>query len=295
MMMRRNVLSGMSMAGMAIVALGATMAMTSRVSAQQEVLEFDLATIGIETGTISPTGEKNDSTDFEIQWFADHTGATSWEIHGPNGDRLFTSELAAGAREQGGSELAFASQPNHPYDPENFPGETLESFLGRYPAGEYVFSGVTRDGAHVRSTAHLTHDIPAHPKVRVDVDDDEVTFSWRPVVDCFDDVACDEVEVVEYSVKIEEEDVERDGFIDGGFTNGTSRYQEAHYLPEIVCNHRRCKVELGAEFFVPGNTYGWQVFAIEESGNSTYRADTFTFPEEDDRDDGDDRRRRGRR
>ncbi|MDH3683913.1 MAG: hypothetical protein OEV40_28655 [Acidimicrobiia bacterium] len=294
-MTRLNLLKGTFVAAVAIVPLTATIGATSTASAQGEVLEFDLATIGIETGTISPEGEKTDSTDFEIQWFVDYTGAVTWEIQGPNGDQQFTSELAGSAQEQGGSEVTFASQPNHPYDPETYPGETLESFLGRFPEGEYVFTGVTSDGSRVRSTAHLTHDIPAHPEVAVEVDDDEVSFSWRPVTDCFDDVSCDGVEVVEYSVKIEEDDVERDNFVDGGFTNGASRYQEGHYLPEIICDDRRCEVELGTDFFVPGNSYGWQVFAIEESGNSTYRADTFVFPE-DERDRGDrDDRRRGRR
>lgn len=124
----------------------------------------------------------------------------------------------------------------------------MESFLERFPEGDYVFAGTTLDGRRLRSTAQLTHDLPAHPKVRVKFDDDEVNLTWRPVTDCFDAVPCDSVDVVEYSVKIEEEDVEREDFVDGGFTNGTARYQEAHYLPDAVCNRRRCKVTMTTDF-----------------------------------------------
>lgn len=271
-----------TLVGLAVVAtLVAMVGAPSQVEAQQEMVEFEVVTFGIETGTISPTGEKDGSTDFEVQWFADFTGVASWALRGPHGELAFSSELAGSNREQGGSELTFASQPNHPYDPDTYPGETLDSFLERFPEGEYVFTGLTKDGAALESIAHLTHHLPAHPEVRVHVSENGVRFSWKPVTGCFDETPCDAVNIVEYSVKVEEDDIEREDFVDGGFTNGASRYQEIHYLPDIVCGERRCKVDIGGDFFVPGNTYGWQVFAIEQSGNSTYRADTFVFPDDE--------------
>ena len=294
---RRGVIATVAAAGLVgLSALGAA----PQASGQQEIEEFEVATIGIETGSLSPRGEKTGGTDFEVQWFADYTGVVSWEIQGPTGEPVFSSALSASLQEQAASELTFASRPNHPYDPVTYPGETLESFFERFPEGDYTFTGTTFDGVDLRSTATLTHDLPAHPRVRVRLDDDDVTLRWRRVDDCFDEVSCDSVDVVEYSVKVEEEEVERDDFIDGGFTNGTARYQEAHYLPDSVCNRRRCEITMGTEFFVPGNTYTWQVFAIEASGNSTYQDGTFVFDghetddedQEPDDDRRDDRRRR---
>ena len=271
-----------TLTGGAVAALLVTSAVVagsgSNAAAQAEIEAFDVATIGIETGSLAPDGSRSASTDFEIQWFADYTGVVSWKVEDPAGNTVFDGALAGNAAEQAASELTFASRPNHPYAPDEYPGETLESFLDRYPAGEYTFTGTTGDGTIVRSTAHLTHDIPAHPDVEVRVKRDDVRLVWRPIHDCFGDAACEEVEVVEYSVKISEADETREYFTDGAFTNGDARYTETHYLPDQICGKRTCRVEVDDEFFVPGNAYEVQVFALEASGNSTYRELELTSP-----------------
>lgn len=265
-------------AAIATLVLVAATGLATSTSAQAEVVAFDVATIGIETGSLDPDGSRSDSTDVEIQWFADYTDVVSWDIADSDGQPVFGGALSGAAADQTASELTFASRPSHPYAPEEYPGETLDSFLARYPAGEYTFTGTTDDGTIVTSTATLTHDIPAHPDVRVRVDHDDVKVAWRPVNDCFDDVDCDEVEIVEYAVKFSEEDVTREYFADGAFTNGDSRYTEMHVLPDQICRRRMCRIEMDGEFFVPGNTYEVQVFALEASGNSTYRSVALDVP-----------------
>ena len=242
--------------------------------------EFELSVIGFEVGTLSEEGEKNGSTDFELQTFIDYTGAVSWQIQNPAGEQIFSSSLDNKARQQGGSELYFASQPNHPYDPIEYPGETLDSFLARFPSGAYTFSGVTKDGESLRSTGNLTHRIPAHPDVDINRVGDRVRLSWPAVTDCFEDVPCTGLEITEYSVKLSEAEVTRNAvFDDGGFTNGDARYLESQYVPEAICTDGMCEVTLNSDFFLEGNTYEWQVFAIESSGNSTYRESDFAYGE----------------
>ena len=161
-----------------------------------------------------------------------------------------------------------------------YPGETLESFLERFPAGTYSFTGDTKDGNRLESSAHLTHVIPAHPEVEVEIKEGNVSFSWQAVTDCFEDVPCQGVEIAEYSVKVELEEggiFREDTFDDGGFTNGASRYLEGHYVPAAICHDGFCEVDLSSDFFIEGDVYGWQVFAIEKSGNSTYRESELTF------------------
>lgn len=101
---------------------------------------------------------------------------------------------------------------------------------------------------------------------------------WRPISDCFGDAPCEHVEIVEYSVKISEADETRGYFTDGAFANGDARYTETHYLPDQICGKRTCRAEVDGDFFVPGNTYEVQVFALEASGNSTYRELELTYP-----------------
>ena len=247
-------------------------------SGSSDPLSFDLATIGLEVGSLSEEGQKNGSTDFELQAFADYTGAVSWQIHNPSGEQMFSTELTSQAREQGGSEVFFASQPNHPYDPVEYPGETLDSFLKRFPAGAYKFTGVTKDGDTIESIANLSHQIPAHPDVEVRQVGDRVTLSWQHIANCFDDIPCTDPEIAEYSVKLSETEDTREGvFIGDGFTNGDVRFSESHYLPEAICDDGLCEVNLSSDFFLGGNTYEWEVFAIERTGNSTYRSSEFIY------------------
>ncbi len=276
-MSRSTTLTGAAVAAI-LLATAAIAGPGSNAAADVEIEAFDVATIGIETGSLAPDGSRSDSTDFEIQWFADYTGVVSWNIEDPAGNAVFTGALAGSAAQQAASELTFASRPNHPYAPDEYPGETLESFFERYPEGDYTFTGTTDDGTIVRSTAHLTHDIPAHPDVKVRVKRDDVRLVWRRISDCFGDAACEHADIVEYSIKISEAAETRDDFTDGAFTNGDARFTETHYVPEQICGKRACRVEVDDEFFVPGNTYEVQVFAIEASGNSTYRELELTYP-----------------
>ena len=237
---------------------------------------FDLATIGFEVGSISEEGDNSGSTDFELQTFADYTGVVSWQIRNPSGEEIFSTELTGSAQQQGGSEVFLSSQPNHPYDSENYPGETLESFLERFPSGAYTVTGVTKDGETIQSVANLSHRVPAHPEVDVLQVGDSVKLSWPEVTECFEDLPCTDLEIAEYSVKLSEVDAPR-GFDDGGFTNGDSRFFESHFLPEAICSEGLCEVTVSSDFFLDGDLYEWEVFAIEKSGNSTYRSSEFTY------------------
>lgn len=254
---------------------GESVAPTANSGGSSDPTGFDLAVIGFEVGSVSEEGDKSGSTDFELQTFADYTGVVSWQIQNPSGERILSTELTGSAQQQGGSEVFLSSQPNHPYDPINYPGESLKSFLERFPAGAYTVTGVTKDGETLKSLANLTHRIPAHPEVVLHVGD-AVKLSWPDVKECFEDLPCTDLEIAEYSVKLSEVDAPR-GFDDGGFTNGDSRFFESHFLPEAICNKGLCEVTVNSDFLLDGDLYEWEVFAIEKSGNSTYRSSEFTY------------------
>ena len=129
---------------------------------------------------------------------------------------------------------------------------------------------------NIQSVANLSDRVPAHPEVDVLQVGDSVELSWPAVAECFEDLPCTDLEIAEYSVKLSEVDAPR-GFDDDGFTNGDSRFFESHFLAEAICKEGLCAVTVSSDFFLDGDLYEWEVFAIEKSGNSTYRSSEFTY------------------
>ncbi len=125
----------------------------------EETLPFGAAVVIIELT----------DNDIELQVFVD--GGGGWktlEIYDPKGKRIYELETRRRLGRQGMSELFFASNPT-PF-PEDENGEidpmgaleAIESFLRRFPAGEYEFSAELPDG-ELEGEGVLTHVLPALP------------------------------------------------------------------------------------------------------------------------------------
>lgn len=75
-------------------------------------------------------------------------------IRDPDGRQVYNVQGYASVRDQGLTENFFESaEPSCDEDP-------LTDFLERFPAGEYVVTGKTVDGAKIEGSAELTHDLP---------------------------------------------------------------------------------------------------------------------------------------
>ena len=68
--------------------------------------------------------------------------------------------------------------------------QPLAAFLLRFPAGEYLFEGVTNDGVdRLEGVATLSHALPAAPDISgfdgstVELDDDPIVIHWAPGAD----------------------------------------------------------------------------------------------------------------
>ena len=94
------------------------------------------------------------------------------KIVNPNARTIFDVVGKAAYRDLGMTELFFeGAEPNL----DDFP---LEDLLALFPEGTYEFSGVTVDGIQLKSTAALTHAVPAPPTVAAAVNGDSVVISW---------------------------------------------------------------------------------------------------------------------
>jgi len=105
--------------------------------------------------------------------------------------------------------------------------QSLAEFLLRFPAGDYLFEGVTNDGVDtLQGVATLSYDLPAAPDISgfdgsiVELDDDPVVIHWGPGIDlgeCHDQDLVDngiipdpaDVEVERWEVVVEPNDDEQ--------------------------------------------------------------------------------------
>jgi len=217
-------------------------------SGPREVIEFKESRLFIEVNATDG--------DAGIQTFIDVDEWNRVAVYDPNGRLMLRSVMRGAFAQQGGTELFFESA-----EPD-FGDLPLSEFLKRFPEGEYQFRGRRQDGARIRSSATLTHNIPDGPELVYPLEGDaavapsNLTLLWNTVG------PANGSPIIGYRVIVAEEDPEFDA------------------LPSVAL-----QVELPAtatSLLVPPGylkadaEYEWEVLAIEEGGNQTLSGSFFT-------------------
>ncbi len=220
--------------------------------------------------------------DIELQVFVD--GSPTWkhlQIEDPNERRIFNLKTQRRLRQQGMSELFFASSPdafpadeNGEIDPDGIPA-VVEEFLDRFPAGPYEMEATSANG-ELEGEGILTHVIPALPVIVAPVSDTDeplivdpkdLVIDWEPVTTRF--IGEGTVEIIEYQVILDQVDPLRAApWVDGGTRRA---------LINLTGNITQLTVP--PEFLTSNSAYEFEVLAIEKSGNSTIAVGEFVTPE----------------
>lgn len=190
--------------------------------------------------------------DLGFHVFLDGEDWKSMKIFNPEDELVFEVEGKEGYAELGLTELFFeGAEPTL----SEFP---IEDLLELFPEGEYRFEGVTVDGEPIAGTADLTHDVPDAPIVSARVRDDSVVIRWRRVDGPAAILPDGEIEIEGYQVLVESLDVT---------------------LPASARSLTLPRELL--EALEPG-VIGFEVLAIDESGNQTITEGSFVWTGADD-------------
>jgi hypothetical protein len=210
-----------------------------------------------------------------------------WEIakiYGPDNKQLMRARAKSALKDQGATEFFMESaEPPCWFDEEDEEADeddvvTVEDFLERFPSGTYRAAGKTIEGDKLRSTAELTHDLPAAPMTDVEVLGSSVTISWSTGTDLgeceYPETIADpaEVEVVRWEIVLEPNEDELPG---GELPEGVEKSVFMVQLPATASS-----VVVPAEFVdhylaVGVNQFKYEVGAREESGNQTFTEEEF--------------------
>jgi len=198
--------------------------------------------------------------DTGFQLFVDGEPWRKLEVSGPRGEVLAVE--ARGPLARFGLTEAFF-ETNEP-EADEVP---LQRILTRFPPGSYDFSAINaQNETRMRSTATLSHDIPAEPEITVPaedavVDTKDLRIAWNPVTET---ITGDPVDLVGYQVIVtrEEEDEEPVAF---------------HFESEmsVFVPASTTSITVPPEFLETGLEYEIEILAIEASGNQTIGAVTF--------------------
>lgn len=202
-----------------------------------------------------------------------------------DGGVIFEESAAGGLVDQGLTENFFESaEPLCQADPEEPEEEvvTLAEFLGRFPQGNYTFSGQTVEGDFIMGVAEFTYDIPAAPDIGATEDaffaeGEPVVINWGPGDDlgekCHDQSLIDagtiadpaDVEVVRWELVVEPDDEEAADPL-RVFSIQTPPGQTSMMVP----------AGFFTQYLADGyNIFKFEVGAREESGNQTFSEGTF--------------------
>jgi hypothetical protein len=168
--------------------------------------------------------------------------------------------LTGGLLDFGLTELFFETS-----EPENAEVPIAE-VLARLPEGTYTFTGDMVDGGQSTTTATLSHNIPAGPELltpadgSTGVDPSNVVVSWEAVSQ---DINGSFITIVGYQVVVEiDEDPE--------FPEGFLQTEFSIHLPATATS-----VTVPGDFMESGESYKYEVLAIEKSGNQTISSAVF--------------------
>lgn len=198
------------------------------------------------------------STDNDLGFhvFLDAEDWKTVKIVNPDGHTIFEVAGKGAYQDLGLSELFFEGAEPSLFD---FP---LEDLLGLFPEGKYTFIGTTVEGHSLMSKASFTHAVPAGPDVSASddtVSGDTLNICWDPVtekaIDPAGGIFPDEpINVVAYQVIVDP------------------------FQVTIPATDTQMCVTLPTQFVAslsPG-THGFEVLAIDASGNQTITAGNFT-------------------
>ena len=203
--------------------------------------------------------------DTGFQGFIDSEGWRDLTVRGPGGLVLSLSAKQELAK-HGVTELFFET-----VEPANA-DVAIEDVLAVLPPGEYNISGIAIEDGEIAGktfgTALLTHTIPAGPELLTPAEGAEVgvngvVMSWNEVTQSIDG---EPVEIIAYQLIVEKD--EEPG------PNMIGKFGLSMYLPPDVTS-----ITLPDGFLEPGETYSWEVLAIEVSGNQTLSSAEFETAE----------------
>ena len=187
------------------------------------------------------------STDNDLGFhvFLDAEEWKSVTIVNPAGVTIFNVAGKGPYASLGLSELTFeGAEPTL----SDFP---LDKLLALFPEGKYKFTGVTPDGARLAGTGIRSHAVPAGPIVSSEVNGDDVTIRWEPVTAPPVGFPQEKIDIVGYQIIV-------DPF-------------------QVTLPGSSTQVTLPREFvksLQPGQ-HGFEVLAIDASGNQTITAGSF--------------------
>jgi hypothetical protein len=130
----------------------------------------------------------------------------------------------------------------------------LEDLLALFPEGNYTFIGSTAEGDRLQSRSNFTHAIPAGPVVTVEVSPSAIVIHWQPVTGPPPGFPNEPIRIVGYQVIV-------DPF-------------------QVTLPASSTQVTLPAEFTqtLGRGSHGFEVLAIDASGNQTITEGSFEIP-----------------
>lgn len=177
------------------------------------------------------------------------------DIYDPFGRLVFRSITRGRFAKQGGTELFLESAE------PNFSQLTLEEFLKRFPEGRYEFRGKGVAGESFVGAANFTHNLPAAPQLVSPieggplVDPNNAVMRWIPVG------AVNGSPIVGYQVLV---------------VQGQSAIPAIPKITlDVTMPPTATSLAVPPGFLQANTRYGWEVIAIEASGNQTLATSFF--------------------
>lgn len=207
--------------------------------------------------------------DAGFQVFLDGEGWEKVWVFGPHWEPVLIASTRGGARAIGGGTELFIETE----EPEYEDLEELQELLDNLEPGTYSFLGRTTDGSYLVGSAELTHVVPAGPEITTpvpddpeeedacaeDVEIDDAVIAWDPVTTTI--TGSNDIDVVGYRVIVVNEDAQRE------------------FMAELPALGADNQVTVPPEFLEPDTEYGFEILAIELSGNQTITESCFVTEE----------------
>jgi len=130
----------------------------------------------------------------------------------------------------------------------------LATLFALFPEGKYKFEGTSADGGRLTGTSTFTHAVPDGPVVSSEVGHGSVVIRWRPVTGPPPGFPNEKIDIVGYQIIV-------DPF-------------------QVTLPATSTQVTLPQEFVdsLAAGRHGFEVLAIEASGNQTITAGSFETP-----------------
>jgi len=254
-MTTRILSAGARVAALAALVLGAATALTADAKPKPPI-PLKEAKLNIEhNATDHDTG---------FQGAIDSEGWKRLDVTGPDGDVVLTFRGRGTLADLGLTELFFET-----VEPENVDVPIAE-MLDKLPAGNYTIAGPAQENGEnlgrTEGVALFTHLIPAGPVLLAPAEGSTVPTTglvarWSPVTK---DLDGNDLTIIAYQLIIEKDAPPHPHMI------GKMVSLSMYVSPSVT------SVAVPDALLEAGTLYGWEVLAIEESGNQTLSSGTFT-------------------